>query len=138
MKGHKKYNGFGLIEGLMAITLLGIALAGIIPVFISYQNVNNQSELRSNAILAAEQVMDQLKNRPFEDWETYRTETNGHAVTVGSYDYSITLDFQAVTGLNATRRVDVGVSRNGKTYFEASTIVTNFNNINNDNDNDDD
>lgn len=130
MNIQRRHNGFGLIEGLMAITLLGIALAGIIPVFISYQNVNNQSELRSNAILAAEQVLDQLKNRPFDEWEDYKSNVNAHTTRVGGYDYPVTLDFQVLPNFSATRRVDLEVSYRGKVYFEASTIITDFINTN--------
>jgi len=53
--------GFTLLEGLLALALLGIALAGILPAFFGYMNVNTRNEVRTGAVAAAQEQMESLR-----------------------------------------------------------------------------
>ena len=53
--------GFTLLEGLLALAILGIALAGILPAFFGYMNVNTRNEVRTGAVAAAQEQMEALR-----------------------------------------------------------------------------
>jgi general secretion pathway protein I len=53
--------GFTLLEGLLALAILGIALAGILPAFVGYMDVTTRNEVRTGAVAAAQQQMETLR-----------------------------------------------------------------------------
>ena len=53
--------GFTLLEGLLALAILGIALAGIMPAFFGYMDVTTRNEMRSGAVAAAQEQMEALR-----------------------------------------------------------------------------
>jgi len=55
--------GFTLIESLLAIAILGIALAGIMPAFLTFLDANTLSEERSDAVAAAQFVMERMRQQ---------------------------------------------------------------------------
>jgi prepilin-type N-terminal cleavage/methylation domain-containing protein len=53
--------GFTLLEGLLALALLSIALAGILPAFFGYLDVSTRNEIRTGAVAAAQLQMEALR-----------------------------------------------------------------------------
>ena len=53
--------GFTLLESLLALAILGIALAGILPIFFGYMNVTTRNEMRTGAVAAAQEQMEALR-----------------------------------------------------------------------------
>ena len=53
--------GFSLIEALVAIAILGIVLAALVPAFIGNLRTNTGSEIRGGAVRAAQQVLESLR-----------------------------------------------------------------------------
>jgi prepilin-type N-terminal cleavage/methylation domain-containing protein len=53
--------GFTLLESLLALAILGIALAGILPAFFGYMNVTTRNEVRTGAVAAAQEQMEALR-----------------------------------------------------------------------------
>ena len=53
--------GFTLLEGLLALAILGIALAGILPAFFGYMHVTTRNEMRTGAVAAAQRQMETLR-----------------------------------------------------------------------------
>ncbi|WP_299428100.1 type II secretion system protein [uncultured Meiothermus sp.] len=51
-------NGFSLIEALVALAILGILLAFVIPSFAGFLQSNSNNEIRNQAIVVAQQQMD--------------------------------------------------------------------------------
>ena len=45
-------DGFTLTESLLALAILGVALAAILPTFLTYADTNTLNEERSGALLA--------------------------------------------------------------------------------------
>jgi prepilin-type N-terminal cleavage/methylation domain-containing protein len=53
--------GSTLVESLVALAILGIVAAGVLPAFTSQLDANRRNEVRSEAILAAQQSMEALR-----------------------------------------------------------------------------
>ena len=54
--------GFTLTESLLALAILGIAMVGILPTFLTYMDSNTLSEERTQAVGAAQRVMETLRH----------------------------------------------------------------------------
>lgn len=76
--------GFSLIETLVALVILGVALTSIVPVFVNYASVNRSTEVRGEAVSAAEQVMDGLRQRSFNDWKAFANSAHNGGVQVAT------------------------------------------------------
>lgn len=53
--------GMTVVEALVAIAILGVAMAAVMPAFVIQVHVNTDNELRSGAVAAAQQVMESLR-----------------------------------------------------------------------------
>src|SRR5262249_10210975 len=60
----KTQSGFSLVELLIAITVLAIGMAGILPVLIMGMNSNQANRQDSQAVTLAQMVTDQIAGRP--------------------------------------------------------------------------
>jgi type II secretory pathway pseudopilin PulG len=59
--------GFSLIEATIALTTLGICLAYAMPLFL-YSKLNNiKSEVRTGALMASQQIFDDVRGLPFQN-----------------------------------------------------------------------
>jgi prepilin-type N-terminal cleavage/methylation domain-containing protein len=59
----KKQSGFSLIELMIAITVLAIGMAGILPVLLMGMNSNTANRQDSQAVTLAQMVTDQIASR---------------------------------------------------------------------------
>ena len=82
MKGNAQ--GFSIIEMLVALVILGVALTSILPVFINYANINRRTAVRAEAISVAEQVMDELRQRNFAQWDAYRESVKASGIQIAT------------------------------------------------------
>lgn len=123
----KRTQGISLIETIVTITLLGIVLGAIAPIFTNYAQINRKSQYRTEAISAAQQVTDGLRQKSFTDWPTTGSSL---PVTVSGSVYQVkvsyctgTLEALCANGANHTR---VEVSRYGTVYYSVETVYTKF------------
>lgn len=122
----KHSNGFSLIEALVAVSILSIALAAIAPIFISYAQVNRESQYKTQALALAQQIVDGLRQREFSEWPTSgRTE----AVSSDGTEYQTRVSY--CTGSltycsDGARHLKVEVSKNDKIYYQVETVYTAF------------
>ena len=81
--------GFTLLEVMVALMVFSIAAAGVMPVFLSQLKYNTGSEERSEAIAAAQYVLDEMR---LEDPTLMEEEGTRAAitVTVNGHDYVVT------------------------------------------------
>lgn len=121
--------GITLIETIVALAVIGIALAAIVPAFTNYARVNNNSDLRTGAITAGQQVMESLRQRTFANWpENGTTET----IDAGSRNYQVTINF-CLAGAGGClsegqmRHIRLEVRNGDKVYYELETIYTAIN-----------
>lgn len=134
--------GFSIIEMLVALVILGVALTSILPVFINYATVNRNTEIRAEAVSAAEEVMDGLRQRSFNQWAAFeRTmERDGVEVVKGDPNddtdngrtYQVAMEWcnQPVTGLSLCddngqqRHVRVNICLNSQLQYSVTTVFT--------------
>lgn len=118
-------SGFSLIEALFAMTLIGIVIASIAPVFASYTNVNRQTEIRSDATLVGERLLDDLRQIDIGNWPDSST-VRQTTISGRTFDATLTYQlFDSNISSNLTQ-VRVEVTFNGTTYFTAQTVFTNL------------
>ncbi len=60
--------GFSLIEALIALSILSVVLASVVPLFITFSRSNLDSQRRTEAIAVAQMVVDELRQQSFEQW----------------------------------------------------------------------
>lgn len=121
--------GITLIETIVALAVIGIALAAIVPAFTNYARVNTNSDLRTGAITAGQQVMESLRQRTFANWPA-----SGEIETVdaGSRDYQVTVNYCLEGAADCLsegqmRHVRLEVRNGDKVYYELETIYTAIN-----------
>jgi Tfp pilus assembly protein PilV len=77
--------GFSLIEATIALTTLGICLAYAMPLFL-YSKLNNiKSEVRTGALMASQQIFDDIRGLPFQNIpKTPTNPTAPHSTVISS------------------------------------------------------
>jgi len=118
--------GSTLIESLIALLILGIVAAGMLPAFMMQLDANGRSELRSGAILAAQQSMEALR---ILDPETEIPSTGQSAirlVTVGDRQFEVVTYYcEREEFCNEdSRYVRVEVSLGGRVLYDVKTVYT--------------
>ena len=120
-----KQNGFSLTEALLAISLLGIVLAGILPTFLTFLDANTLSEERSQAVAVAQQVMEDLRESEPKSLPT----TGSGAVeflSVGQREFEIERHYCLEPSFcsSNSRQVVVEVRYGGETIYSVETVLT--------------
>ena len=130
-----KNRGMTIIEALFAIVLISIALGAIAPSLTSYKRINDQTELRTGGVSAAQQVLDGLRRQTFENWPH-----SGATATIqtGLADYQTKVTYASpLLGPCAddaadcptdpsTRYITVEVKHDNKVVYEVETVYTRF------------
>ncbi|MDD2941415.1 MAG: type II secretion system protein [bacterium] len=126
IKGTVGEKGFTLLEVLSAICLLGLLMAVMAPAFVSQMRFNTESQYRTEAIAAAQQVLDGYRRQ-----DPVTLPANGTLAPVeiemGARRYLVTTTFCAEAAYcptNNTRQITVQVTRGGRQYYEVSTVYT--------------
>jgi prepilin-type N-terminal cleavage/methylation domain-containing protein len=117
--------GFTLLESLISLGILSITLVSMLPAFQTFMDANTLSEERSNALAAAQEVMEALRH---EDPSSLPTSGSSaiQAVQVGSQEYEVVTHYC----LNGTycgsdiRHITVEVSFAGKSVYTIETVFT--------------
>lgn len=128
-------DGFSLIEALVAIAILGIVLAALVPAFVGNLRTNTRSEIRGGAVRAAQQVLESLRAAGcFQPIECDSTQT--YLPTGGTLGPEIVRaggrDFSVVTRLcpndaycsENTRFLRVEVSLDERIVYTADTVYS--------------
>ena len=117
--------GFTLVESLIAMAIMGIALAGVLPSFIHNLDTNTSSERHSDAVAVAQQVLEQLR---VEDPTLMPTSGSSdiQILTVGGRDYEVVERYCDITAYctSASRHIIVEVSFAGREIYELETVFT--------------
>ncbi|MER3483066.1 MAG: prepilin-type cleavage/methylation domain-containing protein [Meiothermus sp.] len=124
-----KTSGFSLIEALVALVILGIALAAIVPGFIGYFNVNNNQEVRSQAVIAAQRVLEEKRT---VDPNTMPRSGSDPAQTISAggrtFTYVVTYREDATNSCTVSCRfVRVDIIYGGGVVYAAETAYTQLN-----------
>lgn len=117
--------GFSLLECLVALAILGMILAGVVPAFFHYMDVNTRNELRTGAIAAAQEQMELTRGV-----DPQSMPSSGSAgpvfIDVGGREFEVLTTYCANAGYcgTDTRHVVVEVSFGGNTLYRTETVYT--------------
>jgi type II secretory pathway pseudopilin PulG len=117
--------GFSLVEAVCALGLLAIALLGIVPTFQVLVNANTLNEQRSNAVAAAQEVMEALRQQSPSSLPTSGSSAV-QTVTIGSRDYEVTAHYCTRSEYcNADmRHIVLEVGYAGQNVYIVETVYT--------------
>ena len=117
--------GFSLVEGIMALAILGVVMAAVIPTFTTYQDTNRRNEERTCAVAVAQQVLEAnrrldpglMMNSGGADWPS--VSLDGRV-----YDVFISYCLLEQYCTDNSRHLTVEVSYDGRTLYSAESVFT--------------
>ena len=119
--------GFSLIEAIIAVAILGILMAGVIPGFMSNLQTNDQNERRSEAVNLAQQTLETLRRT---DMSSLPMQGSSSAETAqNSRTYTVVTSYCKVASYcaqNSARHLTVEIRYQGKKVYEVETVYTNL------------
>ena len=117
--------GFTLLESIIALAILSITLVGMLPAFQTFMDANTLSEERSNALAAAQEVMESLRHKDPSSLPSSGSSAI-EAVQVGSQEYEVVTHYcQNGTYCGSDiRHITVEVSFAGKSVYTIETVFT--------------
>ena len=115
--------GMTVIEAVVAMSILSIVMAAVLPAFMTFAQTNARSELRSGAVVAAQQVMDTMRRQQDPSF------VGTHRVDSGLRTYDVVTTICAVDSANCmstqnARHIRLEVRYAGKTYYSVETVFT--------------
>lgn len=124
-----RQEGFTLFEVLVSVALLAILMAVMAPAFLSQVRFNTLSEQRTEAMAAAQQVLDGLRR---QDPSAMRTSGSDPAtnIIIGSRTYRVVASYCETSSYctsNNSRHIRIRVTRNGKELYDVQTVYTKLN-----------
>jgi type II secretory pathway pseudopilin PulG len=120
--------GLTLIEALIAVAIVAILLAGLVPSFVNALRINTDSEVRSQAVAAAQTVLDSLRAEP--DWPPYAGgQPPVRQVDVGGRSYDVTIEYapyvsDAGDTYDGAREVRLEVAYRDEVRYTVATVYT--------------
>jgi prepilin-type N-terminal cleavage/methylation domain-containing protein len=117
--------GFTLIESLVALAILGITLAALVPAFQSFLDANSVSEQRSNALAAGQQAMEALRHVDPASLPTSGS-SSPQIVTVGEHEFEVVTTYCLDSSYcgTGTRHITMDVAFAGKDIYTLETVFT--------------
>ena len=123
--------GLTLVEALIAISILAILLAGVVPAFTNALRINTGSEVRSQAVAAAQTVLESLRAQPPSAWPAYSAggDPPVQQVEVGRRTFDVTVRHQEYCDAGGdcfdnAREIDLEVSFRDEIRYRVSTVYT--------------
>lgn len=121
-----KSGGFTLLEVMFSLSLFSIILSGLIPAFITQMRFNSASQIRSEGMQAAVEVLDELRMDDPADMPTAGASTTD-SVTIGARTFQVTTVYCGdMTYCNSTnnRSIEVSVTYDNEQVYEVETVFT--------------
>ena len=117
--------GFSLVEAVVAMGILAIVLLGIVPTVQVLMNANTISEQRSNAVAAAQEVIEALRQQSPSSLPTSGTSAT-QTVSVGTRDYEVIAHYCTKTQYcnDDMRHVVLEVNYAGRNVYIVETVYT--------------
>jgi type II secretory pathway pseudopilin PulG len=129
--------GFTLMEAVVALTLVTMCLGFSMPLFLYVRINNKKSELRTGAIIVAQQVLDNIRqgdpttlpsNTSLNVQYTFPAPVNSQTVNVLGNNYTAYLNYCETAAYCTTnsREVRVEIKNNGYSIYTVAAIYTKF------------
>ena len=120
----RRNRGFTLLEVLVSLVIFSLASAAMATSFLTHLQRNNQTERRSEAIAAAQQILDQIRTE-----EPTALPNSGSDspvdITMGNRTYAVTATYcsdPTYCTSNNIRHIRVTVDYRDETIYEVETI----------------
>ena len=123
--------GISLIEAVLALLLIAITLATIIPVFANYSQINSSNEVRTTAVLIAQERMDELRRISPDDYNSVLgaspVSTN---ITENGKTYNLVLSYENCSAVfssctsSGAKYVNLKVYYNSDLFYEVENVFT--------------
>jgi prepilin-type N-terminal cleavage/methylation domain-containing protein len=117
--------GFTLLEALIAMAILAIVLAGLVTNFQAFLDANSASEEMSNALAAAQQVIEEMRH--VEPSTLPESGTSAvEVVQVGDHEYEVVTHYCLVADYcsAASRHIVIEVGFAGRTVYTIETVFS--------------
>lgn len=128
---NRRAEGLTLIEALVAVSILAILLAAVVPAFTNALRINTRSESRSQAVAAAQTVLESLRAQPPSAWPAYSAggDPPVQQVEVGRRTFDVTVRYQEYCDASGdcfdnAREIDLEVSFRDEVRYTVSTVYT--------------
>ncbi len=117
--------GFTLIEVLVAVALFGIVTAGMVPAFLVYLKQNVNAQIKTEAAMAAQQKLDELRVEDPSDLPSSGSDPI-ETIKVGDHDFDILVTYCADPSYCAldTKQISVEVNYKEKRVYALQTVYT--------------
>ncbi|ULH14155.1 type II secretion system GspH family protein (plasmid) [Deinococcus sp. KNUC1210] len=128
----RSVQGFTLIEMLVALMILGVLMSVVITAITGNTSLNTQTELRSQAAVAAEQILDIARTKDPANMPTSGSEA-AVSVLVGGHTFLVTLSYctTATYCTGTARQLLSQASYASKVLFRVETVFTSVNSAGN-------
>lgn len=119
-----KSSGFTLVEALVALGILMIVLATVVPLFVSNTRLNTRTEERAQATSAIETVLDDLRASPVNSLP--RNGTQDVVTNVGGKNLTVRVTYCLITTQcsDAARMLTAQYLSGTRVVLSAETIFT--------------
>ena len=117
--------GATFVEALVAIVIVGMAAAAMLPAFMTQLDANTRSGQRTGAVSAAEVELEDLRLGDPELMPSSGS-SSPQMIVVGDQAYQVTTFYCERSELcgDTTRHIRVEVRLNGETIHEVQTVFT--------------
>jgi type II secretory pathway pseudopilin PulG len=118
-------DGFTFAEGLLALVVLGIVLAGVVPLFFHYMDVTTRNEARSGAIAAAQQQIEAARSGDPTSMPSSGASSPSY-ITVNDREYEVVTQYCLVNEFcsSSSRHLTIEVSYAGRTVYTTESVFT--------------
>lgn len=126
VKHVRQASGFTLLEVMFSLSLFSIILSGLIPAFITQMRFNSASQIRSEGMQAAVQVLDELRMDNPTDMPTAGA-TTIDSVTIGARTFQVTTVYcgdMTYCDSSSNRFIEVSVSYDNELVYNVETVFT--------------
>ncbi len=121
-----KQRGFTLLEVMISLFIFSIVLTGMSRAFIQNIRANTSTQIRTEAIGAAQQVLDNVRLQDISALPTSGSSAP-QSVVVGNHTYTVVIKYcldVTMCALTSTRHLTVDVDYNSERVFETETVFT--------------
>ncbi len=122
----KSSRGFTLLEVLVSICIMGVVLASMVPAFHSHIKVNNRMEIRSGAMAAAQQILDDMRSQDPAGFPSSGSDPIEY-VTAGERTFDVTVSYCTNVSYcpsDTTKHIRVEVDYLGEMVYAVETVFT--------------
>ena len=132
---YQQQAGTSLMEVLVSISMLGIVTTVFLTSSLSMSRMLSEVETKSQAVLAAQEVIEPLRQQKPSSMPSSLTVDSPVDVNLNGRVYQVEITYceepqyctsNAATGFSVSRHIKAEVMFNNQSYYEVETVFTEF------------